>query len=207
MLLKTKSGCKRLMFSTQCLGLALAWTRTHGSYCVLQLIFGLTASSLFLGFHFACCILVKVLHNDVKGQIVFLCDNEIVTFQAAIEAKYPCLKNYWGIMDGLKLLLERSGDDMIQTFFTMGGHMIDHYMSNLFLFSPDDKICACYINAFGCLHDSTLANAGGLYEKVDKLYERMGAKIVVDSTFQLDDRESCYKSYQNNLNTRTEKQH
>ena len=204
--LKMKSGRKQLMSSIHCLGLALSWTRTRGSYCVLQLIFGLTASSLSLWLRFSRRVLVKVLHDDVEGQVVFPCDDEIAAFQAAISAKYPRLKDCWGAMDGLKLLLERCGDDIIQNNF-YNGWTHDHYVSNLFLFSPNGKIRACYINAPGCLHDSTLANAGALYEKVDKLYERMGAKIVVDSAFQMDDRQSCYKSYQNNLDKKTGKQH
>ena len=43
---RTVRGRKRLLTSIHCLGLALAWTRTQGSYSVLQIMFGLTSSHL-----------------------------------------------------------------------------------------------------------------------------------------------------------------
>jgi GT2 family glycosyltransferase len=58
-----------------------------------------------------------------------------------------------------------------------------HYVSNPFLFSPDGKVRACYINAPGTFHDSTIANMSTIYDLIDNLYERMGSKIVVDSAF------------------------
>ena len=48
-----RRGRKRLLSSIQCLGLALAWTRTRGSYAVLQIIFGLTPGNLSLWLRFA----------------------------------------------------------------------------------------------------------------------------------------------------------
>ena len=41
--------------------------------------------------------------------------------------KYSCLKNCWGAMDGLKLLLKRSCDEMIQNMF-YNGWTHDHYV-------------------------------------------------------------------------------
>jgi DDE superfamily endonuclease len=76
--------------------------------------------------------------------------------------------------------------------------MHNHYISNLFLFSPDGKIRACYVNA-GTMHDSTMAKWGRLYDKVNQLYATMGVKIVVDSAFASEQRDSMYKSYQNNI--------
>jgi hypothetical protein len=49
------------------------------------------------------------------------------------------------------------------------------------------------------MHDSTMASWGGLYEKVDDLYTLRGAKIVVDSAFASDWRQSVYKSCQRNI--------
>jgi hypothetical protein len=72
-------------------------------------------------------------------------------------------------------------------------------VSNLFLFSPDGKIRACYINAPGTFHDSTMANMSGIYDKIDNLYRRLGSKVVVDSAFLADNRQSVYKSHQNNI--------
>jgi hypothetical protein len=94
-------------------------------------------------------------------------------------------------MDGLKLRLERAGDDTTQNNF-YNGWTHDHYVSNLFLFSPDGKIRACYVNAPGTFHDSTtMANMSLIYDRIDDLYERMSSKIVVDSAFSADNRPSA----------------
>jgi hypothetical protein len=45
-------GQRRLLNSTQCLALVLAWTRTRGSLAVLQIIFGITAGQLSLWLQF-----------------------------------------------------------------------------------------------------------------------------------------------------------
>jgi DDE superfamily endonuclease len=73
----------------------------------------------------------------------------------------------------------------------------NHYISNLFLYSPDRKIRACYVNAPGSVHDSTMAKWGGLYQKVDNMYRIYGVKIVVDSAFASKARDLDYKSFQN----------
>jgi DDE superfamily endonuclease len=70
---------------------------------------------------------------------------------------------------------------------------------DLFLFSPDGKIRACYINAPGTMHDSTMAKWGRIYNKIDELYVSRVMKIVVDSAFALDRHDLVYKSYQNNF--------
>ena len=96
----------------------LFWSAAH---------FWIDASNLSVWLCFAWRILVKVLCDDIKGQVVFPCDDEITTFQAATEAKYSCLKNCWGAMDRLKLLLKRSCDEMIQNMF-YNGWTHDHYV-------------------------------------------------------------------------------
>jgi hypothetical protein len=194
---KTKSA-RRLVTSRQCLGLVLAWTRTRGSLAVLQLIFGFTAGHLSLWMRFGRRLLLRVLREDRNGAVVMPDNDEIDTFIAAIRAKYPALHNCWGAMDGLKLRVERSGHHQIQNIF-FNGWQHDHYVSNLFLFSPDGKIRACYINAPGTMHDSSMARQGGVYSKIDALFAERGAMIVVDSAFSSEMRQSVYKSYQSNV--------
>jgi hypothetical protein len=196
--MKKKRGRPRLLSSIQSLGLALTWTRTQGSYAVLQVIFGLTPGQLSLWLRFSRRLLVKVLKDDPLAKVTIPTDLEIRDFEVAIASKYPALTNCWGAMDGLKLRLERAGDQRIQNMF-YNGWTHDHYVSNLFLFSPDGKIWACYINAPGTFHDSTMANMSMVYTLVDDIYLRVGSKIVVDSAFASDGRPSLYKSHQNNF--------
>jgi hypothetical protein len=200
--LKKRSRRPRLLTSQQCLALYLAWSRTTGSMKVLQLIFGLTASHLSTWLRFARRLVVKSLKDDPRSRVAMPTDDELQEFIAAIEAKYPSLKDCWGAMDGLKLRLQQAGDNRIQRiFYNSWTH--DHYVTNLFLFSPDGKIRRCFINAPGCLHDSTMAQWSGIYQAIDDLHARTGAKVVVDSAFANQQRNSLYKSHQNNISSRT----
>jgi hypothetical protein len=63
-------------------------------------------------------------------------DDEIREFEAAIEAKYPALQKCWRAMDGLKLRLEKSGDELMQNNF-YNGWTHDHNVSNLSLFTTN----------------------------------------------------------------------
>jgi hypothetical protein len=124
-------------------------------------------------------LLLRVLQEDGNGAVVLPDGNKIDSFVLAINTKYPALHNCWEAMDGLKLCVKKAGDYQIQNMF-FNGMQHGHYISNLFLFSPDGKIRACYIKAWGTMHDSTLAKQGGVYDKIDLLFVERGAKIVVD---------------------------
>jgi hypothetical protein len=125
-------------------------------------------------------------------------DNEIAGSVSAISTKYPALTNCWGAIDGLKLRLQRSGNNKIQNLlFNSWTH--NHYVCNLYLLSPDGKIRACYINAPGTMQDFTMASWSAIYKKLDDLYETSGAKVAVDSAFALEHCQLVYKSYQSNI--------
>jgi hypothetical protein len=49
------------------------------------------------------------------------------------------------------------------------------------------------------MHDSTMAKWGGLYQEIDNMYRIYGVKIVVDSAFASEARDSVYKSFQSNI--------
>jgi len=200
--LKKKFKRPRLLSSIQCLALSLAWTRTRGSLKVLQIIFGLTPAHLSLWLRFARRLVVKILKDDPRAKVQMPTDRELEQFIKAIEAKYPALKDCWGAMDGLKLLVQVSGDDEVQRRF-YNGWTHDHYITNLFLFTPDGRICHCFLNAPGCMHDSTMAQWSGIYHELDELFKRTGAKTVLDSAFSQLESESRYKSHQNNICTHT----
>jgi DDE superfamily endonuclease len=191
-------GGRRLITSTQGLALVLAWTRTQGSFASLQLIFGFTPGRLSLWLRFGIQMLLRILSGDPLAIPTMPSNDELDDFVSSITAKYPALTNCWGAMDGLKIRLQKSGNAQVQNLF-YNGWTHDHYISNLFLFSPDGKIRACYTNAPGTMHDSTLAKWGGLYDKIDELYRTRQAKVVVDSAFASDKRDSVYKSYQCNM--------
>jgi hypothetical protein len=43
----------------------------------------------------------------------------------------------------------------------------------------------CPLNSPGCWHDSTQANHGGVYDKIEEVFEATGGKSVIDSAFAL----------------------
>ena len=83
-------------------------------------------------------------------------------------------------MDGLKVALQAAGDEVVQNFY-YNGWKCDHFILNVFVFSPVGKICAAFYNAPGTMHDSTMAQLGS--GKIDEVYTQTGEKVVVDSAF------------------------
>jgi len=63
------------------------------------------------------------------------------------------------------------------------GWMHDHFVSCVFVFTIDGRIIRCIANAPGSLHDSTLAEWAGIYDALEEVYQRTGAKCCVDSAF------------------------
>eukprot|EP00957_Ditylum_brightwellii_P152448 11605089-Ditylum_brightwellii.AAC.1 len=74
-------------------------------------------------------------------------------------------------MDGLKLCLEQSGSHAIQNAF-YNGWKHDHYVSNIFLFALDGMVQAMVINVPGSIHDSTTAEFGFIYDKLQSLHDK-----------------------------------
>ncbi|KAE8966495.1 hypothetical protein PF010_g28358 [Phytophthora fragariae] len=59
----------------------------------------------------------------------------------------------------------------------------DHYVSNVFVFSPQGLIIARTLNAPGCMHDSQIAEWGSVYAKLEEVFRATGGQVVVDSAF------------------------
>jgi DDE superfamily endonuclease len=193
-----KKGRPRLLSASDALALYLTWTRTRGSHKSLQLIFGLTSCPLSMHLRFARRIIVKILRCNPLAEVKMPTSTEAALFASAINDKYPSLRDVWGAMDGLKLYIERSGNEAEQNMF-YNGWTHDHYVTSLFLFSPDGRIRASFINCPGAWHDSTLALMSGIYDKIDDVYARDRMRVVVDSAFSKESRVSLLKSHQNNI--------
>ena len=82
-------------------------------------------------------------------------------------------------MDGLKITLQQAGNAIQQNNF-YNGWTDEHYVTNLFLFSPEGKIRCSYFNAPGVLHDSTMAIWSLIYDQIETVYRDTGKKVVVD---------------------------
>jgi hypothetical protein len=189
-------GRKRMISALVCLGLVLAWTRTRGNVFSLQLDFGLSHSCLCLWLRFGMRIIVNVLRDHPLARVRKPSREEVLAYQQATVAKYPSLPEVWGTLDGLNLNIQSTKDDKIQSIF-YNGWTHGHYVSSVFVFGMDGTIRICGLNAPGTMHDSTLADYGNVYEKLEAVFDETGGKVVVDSAFRLANNNFIIKSGQN----------
>ena len=195
---KTKKGRPRLMTAEDCLGLVLAWTRTRGSLMALQLIFGMTMTPVGKYIQFARRILVCVLKSNNMAKISMPSNEKLEEYNEMIAARHPALHDVWGTMDGLKVTIEAAGDFITQSRF-YNGWKCDHFVTSVLCFAPDGTIPAASFNLPGCSHDSTVAEWGGLYGKLERVYNSTGLKFVIDSAFSSAEVEYLIKSSQDFL--------
>jgi hypothetical protein len=175
-------GRKRLINSRDCLALNLAWTRTRGNTTVLEIIFGMTGTPVDRYLIFGRRILLEVLSNEPDAAVKIPSEVNIDQYKRSIAMRHPLLTDVWCAMDGLKLLLECSGDTEVENDF-YNGWTCDHYASGVFVFCPDGTIPICAFNVPGSVHDSKIAAIGGVYKKLGDVFRRNGGKCCVDSAF------------------------
>jgi hypothetical protein len=92
--------------------------------------------------------------NAAKVEMLTL--HMIRVFKEFIQVKYPLLVHCWGALDGVKIGIQKPSDDVGQSHF-YNGWTNDHYIANLFLFTPNGQICAADVNSPGTTHDLTMA--------------------------------------------------
>ena len=87
-------------------------------------------------------MIVKVLltHEDAVERLHTA--DEATLFATMINQKYPLITNCWGAMDGLKLPLQRAGNETQQNNDFYNGWNHEHYVTNLFLFRLMAKFAA-----------------------------------------------------------------
>jgi hypothetical protein len=200
-------GRKRVIPAVDCLGLVLAWTRTRGSMAVLQMIFGLTMTNLSTYLRFGRRSVIEVLKNDPYATIRLPTENEMQQYTHAIAGKHPSLgaQKVWCTVDGLKLMLQQAPNSMIQEQF-YNGWTHDHYVTSVLCFCPDGTIPIAAFNVPGSFHDSTVAEYGGVYEKLGAMFDKYGVKCTADSAFGAKTYPFLIKSSQDPLLARGETQ-
>ena len=191
-------GRPRLMHPSDCLGLILGWSRTRGSLMVLQLVFGMTMTPIAKYLQFARRILVKALKGYHLAQIRLPSAEKLEEYRGIIQQQHPVLDNVWGTMDGLKVRIEKAPDEIVQSRF-FNGWKSDHYVTGVLGFVPDGTIALAFYNVPGCSHDSTVADWGNMYNKLEDVYRRTGLKFVIDSAFSSMNYEFLIKSAQDDL--------
>jgi hypothetical protein len=169
-----RTGRPRKIDVVTCLGLVLVWTRSQGGLVFLQPIFGLTYSCLALWLRFGIRVLQNCLRRHPLARVSAPMVEEVQEYQQIVATIYPRLGEVWGTCDGLNLRSERSISQRIQRMF-YNGWLHGHFVSNVFVF----------VNAPGSMHDSTIADYTGVYDKLERVYEATGGKVIVDSAFKL----------------------
>ena len=188
-----KKGRPRSLPAEGCLGLVLMWFRTTGTRSrTLPLIFGLTYTPMerWLAFGKKCLFTSLSEYKPTYPSV-----QKVEAYKAALSVKYRHTADVAFACDGVKLNIEKPGDHYKQSKY-YNGWTHGHYVSCIFVFAPDGTIPVCALNAPGCLHDSTVAEYGGVYDKLRSLYDTFGAKTVVDSAFNPGDGNYLLKSGQ-----------
>ena len=103
--------------------------------------------------------LLIVLQNHRNTKVTAPPLEQVRAYQDVIGSKYSAVYEYYEALDGLKLMIELSGNECVQNqFLKRWTH--NHYVRFLFLFCPNGKICMCILNAPGTFHDSYMADYG-----------------------------------------------
>jgi len=91
--------------------------------------------------------------------------DEIQGYQAIVQEHFPALDGVWCVMDGLKIPIQRSGDELTQNKY-YNGWLHAHFVGCVMAFAPSRIIVACTLNAPGSWHDSFIAQNSGLYDQL-----------------------------------------
>jgi DDE superfamily endonuclease len=127
---------------------------------------------------------------------------QVQVLKAVVQARHHLLTDVYAVADGLKLYFESTSDLDEQSMF-YNGWKSSHFITNLFVFSCDGRCISAVLNAPGSLHDSTLAEWGGVYAELEDLYNRSGGKCCVDSAFSTVNNTFLLKSSENYSNADT----
>jgi hypothetical protein len=190
-----KRGRRRIITSHACMGFVLMWTQTTSQYWALSPVFGIGGTSCGIWLRFGKRLLCSVLGERDDAVIRLPNAEKITLYIQAIATKHPALHNVIYVGDGLKIPLQKAGDDLTQEAF-YNGWKSSHFITNVFVFAPDGTIVMAVINCPGTMHDSELASIGSpsIYSQLDLMYEKYGVKCVMDSAFATAGRESIIKS-------------
>jgi hypothetical protein len=164
----------------------------------LQMHFGLSMTNLTMYLRFGRRIVADVLNNDHFARIKVPSDDQIQKYKDAVAVKYPLLCDVWSSMDGIKTPIQQSGSTKTQGYF-YNGWKHNHFVTSVFCFCPDGTIPIAHMNLPGATHDSTIADWGDIYNKLESVYDRNGGICCVDSAFRMRNSPFIIKSAQNDM--------
>jgi hypothetical protein len=198
-LLNYTHGRSRIITAGTCLGLVLAWYRFRGPEYILQGWFGFTGSHANTWLRFGRRGLLVLLCEQEHAKVEIPSNEKVVELCLLTRLRHPLLTDVFAVADGLKLYFQQC-DGLDEESMYYNGWKHDHFITNVLVFSIDGRMIATVMNAPGSLHDSTLAEWGGVYDKLEAVYTQTGAKCCVDSAFQSANNDFMVKSSENITN-------
>ena len=153
----------RIIPATGALGLALRWCTSICSQHMLITFFGMTQTMVSHYLPYCLSLLLIVLQQDINARISFPNLVEQQLLACMIAYKYPLLRGCIGSIDGLRLPVTSSENDILQERYYNGWHT-EHCTNNVLLYLADGTIAACGMNYWGSYHDSTTAHQSGIYD-------------------------------------------
>lgn len=175
-------GKARIITAESCLGLVLAWFRFRGGEFALQGWFGFTGCHSNVWLRFGRRMLLKCLISHPLARVQMPTNEAIAKLKAIVNNRHPSLTDVYCTCDGLKLPFQSTAGLNEQSMF-YNGWLHAHFVTNLFVFSADGRIIACVLNVPGSVHDSTLAQWGCVYDKLEQKYLETGGICCADSAF------------------------
>ena len=76
-------------------------------------------------------------------------------------------------MDGIKLSIEKAPEEDKQNIFFKEWKQ-GHCVTAVLCFAPDGTVPIAYFNLPGCASDSNVCNLGGVYAKLEQVYDKRG---------------------------------
>jgi hypothetical protein len=140
--------------------------------------------------------LFVVLHDNPDARVEMPSYDKVQTLKSLVQARHSLLNDVFAVADGMKLYFESTSDLDEQSMY-YNGWKSSHFITNLFVFSCDGRCISAVLNAPGSLQDSTLAEWGGVYAKLEDVFARTGGKCCVDSAFSTVNNEFMIKSSEN----------
>ncbi len=101
-------------------------------------------------------------------------------------------------MNGMNSLIQSAlYTEIKKTFYNSS--QSGNYFTHVLVFAADGTIPSCSLNFSGSTHDSTLADSGFIYDKLEKVYQETGLKYTFDLVFRCKNTPYLSKSIQDNL--------
>jgi DDE superfamily endonuclease len=178
----TNRGSRRIITSSQCLGLVLAWYRFKGPEYILQGWFGFTGCHSNVWLRFGRQMLIKCLRKHPLATVKMPSNEDVEKLKEICKARHQYLSDVYCCADGLKIAFQSCHGLNEQSMY-YNGWLHGHFITNLFVYSIDGQIIEACVNVPGSVHDSAIATTYGVYKKLEEKFAETGGKCVVDSAF------------------------